>query len=334
MQEPTWLSSRGDLKMSEKDQHDLDRLGVDLNSNQIQVFRAILTAAGGPDKTVSYGDIDSNLVSLFEKKYTKAYIYRTLNELEKDGFITIDTIRTPRTYAITETNVMTALEVKRKEEHSSRLTKQEELTTKLNRLKETKSQDLALMLHKQLVGISSIEGSIMIEGIENVRSTIIREFADGAKEGDLVRVLAHASTMAEGLGPGGVTELRLIQGGFRGVKIQGLLTTSGDESLNLNLMVSHLSTMVDVFEQASQTGNIQVRISREPINTYRIVSLNEDKMLLYLTHAKESDMAALIHRKDNPGLVDDALRTFDELWETSIDVLELLKQYLRKEKES
>ena len=317
--------------MSKKIQSYLDKLSVDMNSSHMQVFRAILMASGGTDSPVSYGEIARHLESVAEKKYTKAYIYRRLNELEEDGFIKIDTIHTPRTYTTTETSVENALEAKRKEKYSSKLTRRQELTTELNRLKTVKSQELALMLHNQLAGSPSIEGSIMIEGIENVRSTIIREFADGAKEGDLVRVLSHASTMAEGLGPGGVTELRLIQGGFRGVRVQGLLTPTGEDNLNLNLMASHLSTMVDVFEQAAKTGNIQIRISREPINTYRIVTLNEDKMLLYLTHAKESDVAALVHRKDNPGLIDDALRTFDELWEISVDILELLKQFLQKQ---
>lgn len=283
---------------------------------------------------MKYGEISSSLESITEKKYTKAYIYRRLNDLEENRFIIIETIHTPRTYTITDSSVAKALEAKRQDKLSVNLIKKQDLTTKLNRLKAVKSQELALMLHNQLAGVSSIEGSIMIEGIENVRSTILREFAEGAKEGDLVRVLSHASTLADGLGPGGVTELRLLQGGFRGVKVQGLVTPTGKDNLDLNLMASHLSSMIDVFEQAAKTGNIQIRISRQPINTYRIVSLNEDKMLLYLTHAKESDVAALIHRKDNPGLIDDALKTFDELWGTSIDVLELVKQMLQKGQES
>jgi len=315
-------------------QGNLEKLGVDMNSSHMQVFRAILMAAGGTNKPVKYGEISSSLESITEKKYTKAYIYRRLNGLEENRFIIIETIHTPRTYTITDSSVAKALEAKRQDKLSVNLIKKQDLTTKLNRLKAVKSQELALMLHNQLAGVSSIEESIMIEGIENVRSTILREFADGAKEGDLVRVLSHANTLADGLGPGGVTELRLLQGGFRGVKVQGLVTPTGKDNLDLNLMASHLSPMIDVFEQAAKTGNIQIRISRQPINTYRIVSLNEDKMLLYLTHAKESDVAALIHRKDNPGLIDDALKTFDELWGTSIDVLELVKQMLQKGQES
>lgn len=309
----------------------LEKLGVDIDSSDMQVFRAVLVAAVGTDKYVKYGEIAASLESIANKKYTKAYIYRRLSELEESGFLAVDNIRSPRTYAIVETSVAKALEAKRNEKLSESLTKRQELTTMINRLKSVKSQELALMLHKQLAGISSMTDPGIIEGVENVRSTIIREFADGAKEGDLIRVLGHASTLADGLGPGGVTELRLMQSGFRGVKVQGLLTPVGDDSLNLNLMAGHLTPMVEVFEQASKTGNIQLKFTREPINTYRIVTLNEDKMLLYLTHAKESDMAALVHRKDNPGLIDDAIRTFDELWETGIDVLDIINQMLQKQ---
>lgn len=319
---------------SKRLQGNLESLGVDMNSSQMQVLQAILMAAGGTDKPVNYGEISGSLEAIAKKKFTKAYIYRRLNDLEENEFIIVDTIHTPRTYAITESSVVKALEVKRLDKLSESLTKREDLTIKLNRLKSAKIQDLALILHEQLAGASSIEGSIMIEGVENVRSTIIREFADGAKKGDVVRVLAHASTLAEGLGPGGVTELKLLQGGFKGVKMYGLLTPASQDQLDLNLMASHVAPMVEVFEQAAKTGNIYVRLAREPINTYRIVSLNEDKILLYLTHAKESDVAALIHRKDNPGLVDDAIRTFDELWETGIDVLDILKQMLQKQQSS
>ena len=312
-------------------QRSLEKLGMDMTSSKMHVFRAVLLAAGGTGKPTRYGEIASSLESIAKKKFTKAYIYRQLSELEEAGLIIINTITTPRTYSITESTISKTLEFERQEKVSESEAKRQDLTTKLNRLKPIKSQELALMFHKQLAGEPSIEGSLMIEGIENVRSAIIREFADGAKEGDHVRVLGHASTLAEGLGPGGVTELRLMQSGFRGVKVKGLLTPVGDDSLNLNLMAGHLTPMVEVFEQASKTGNIQLRFSSEPIKTYRMLTLNEDKMLLYLTHAKESDMAALVHRKDNPGLIDDAIRTFDELWETGIDVLDIINQMLQKQ---
>ena len=310
----------------------LQKLGVDMSSSEMQVFRAVLMAAKGTEKSVNYHEIATSLESI-DRKYTKAYIYRRLRNLEEDGFVIADTIHSPRTYTITESSVAKALNSRRKERLSESLTKRQDLTTKLNRLRSVKSQELALMLHKQLVGVSAFSDSLLIEGVENVRSTIIREFADGAREGDVVRVLGHASTLAEGLGPGGVTELRVMQAGFRGVKVMGLLTPVGQDTFDVKLLAKHLVPLAEVFEQAASTGNIQLRLSQEPLKTYRIVSLNEDKMLLYLTHAKESDVAALVHRNDNPGLLDDALRTFDEIWETSIDVLEIVKKMAQREHE-
>ena len=318
---------------SKKFQINLHKLGVDMDSSQMQVFRAILIAAGSTGKPVKYGEISTSLESIADKKYTKAYIYRRLNDLEESGYIIADTIHTPRTYTITESGVSKAVEKKRKAKLSESLTKRQDLTTQLNHLKSTKSQELAIMLHSQLAGQSSIEGSVMIEGQEKVRSTIIREFAEGAKDGDLIRVLAHMFTIEDGLGPSGVTELKLIETCFRGVKVRGLLTPSGQDGNDLNMMADHIVPIVDAFSQVAKTGNLEARFSREPINTYRIVSLNEDKMLLYLTHGSESNVAALIQRKDNPGLIDDAIKTFDKLFETGIDFVQILKQAaLKKQK--
>ena len=316
-----------------KFQNNLERLDIDLTSSQMQVFQAILMSAGGTGKPVQYRNISSSLEIVARKKYTKAYIYRQLHDLEESGFIGVDTIHTPRTYTINEGGVAEALEAKRQDKLSENLTKRQELTARLNRLKSARSQQLALMLHHQLAGQFTIGRSVMIEGIENVRSTIIREIGDEAKEGDLIRVLAHMSTLEDGLGPSGVTELKLLETCFRGVRVRGLLTPSGQESSHLRTMALHIAPIVDVFSQVTRTGNLEARFTREPIKTYRIVSLNEDKMLLYLTHGVESNVAALIHRRDNPGLIDDAIKTFDRLFEDGMDFIRILDQMTQRTKE-
>ena len=309
----------------------LEKLGIDMNSGEMQVFTAILKAAGETEKPVGYSDVVAALESMTKKTFTKAYIYRQLKSLDESKFIKIRNTN-PRTYLVEHDRLREALESRMETEETVSIQRKQEIELTYKQLGAIKSQELVLMLHKQLTGNQKSSDSGVIEGVENVRSTIIREFADGAQEGDLVRVLGHASTLAEGLGPGGVTELRLIQSGFRGVKVKGLLTPIEDEEMNLNLMVGHLTTLVEPFEKAARTGNIGLKFSREPINTYRMLTLNEEKMLLYLTHAKESDMAALVHREDNPGLIDDAIRTFEELWKTGIDVLDLVQQMLQKQR--
>ncbi len=319
---------------SKKVQNNLDMLGIDMTSSQMQVFQAILAAAGGIGKPANYGEISSSLESVAGKKYTKAYIYRRLHDLEDDGFISADTIHSPRTYTITESTVAKALEAKRNDKLSESLARRQELTTQLNRLRTVRTQQLAILLHHNLAGQSTIDKSTMIEGIENVRSTIIREIGDDAKEGDLIRVLAHMKTLQEGLGPSGVTELKLIETCARGVRVRGLLTPSSQGSNDLGKMASHIAPIVDAFSQVAKTGNLEAKFTREPINTYRIVSLNEDKMILYLTHGAESNVAALVHRKDNPGLVDDAIKTFDKLFDEGIDFIRILEQMTRRNKQT
>ena len=79
---------------SRKRASSFEKLGVDITSSEMQVFRAVLIAAGGINKPASYNEIATSLESIAGKKYTKAYIYRRLNSLEEDGFIIVDTIHT------------------------------------------------------------------------------------------------------------------------------------------------------------------------------------------------------------------------------------------------
>ncbi|MFW9814260.1 MAG: hypothetical protein ACFFF9_17490 [Candidatus Thorarchaeota archaeon] len=308
----------------------LERLGIDINSGEMQVFRAVLLAAGGTENPVGYSEVAAALESITKKTFTKAYIYRQLKSLDESQFIKIRNTH-PRTYTVADTSLREALEAKIIAEKGESVDRKQELESRYKQLGKIKSQELALLMHKQLTGNNVSSDSGVIEGVENVRSTIIREFADGAKKGDIVRVLAHASTIIDGLEPGGVTEFRLMQSVFRGVKVLGLMASFSEKDNNVNLMAGHFTTMTDLLNQVAETGNFQLRITSEPVNTYRMVSLNEDKMLLYLTHAKESDMAALVLREDNPGLIDDALQTFDELWKTGIDVIDLVQESLQEQ---
>jgi hypothetical protein len=117
-----------------------------------------------------------------------------------------------------------------------------------------------------------------------------------------------------------MTEMSLMARAFDGVKIIGLMIpTKGKESETHELISNYIQNVKDSFIRLASTGNSSLRIAKENILTYRMVSLNSDKMLLYLTHAADSDMAALILRKDNPGLIDDAVTTFNRIYEVAND---------------
>ncbi|MDH4214040.1 MAG: hypothetical protein OEV85_08980 [Candidatus Thorarchaeota archaeon] len=310
----------------------LTKLGVDMNSSQMMVFKAIITAANGLSRSVTYKEIVDAIKKIADKKYTKAYVYRQLSSLEKEGFIVVDAIQHPKRYSISESTLSSALARKSQHTLSELKSKHQAITRQLKLLETVDPEELAITAYNTLVGISPGSESTIIEGIENVRSTVIREFADGAKPGDYVRVLAPASTIAEGLGPGGMTELRIIQGASKGVKVHGMLTPFQQQEMSTELIAGFLKTLSGPFFEAVNTGNVKVKLAREPVQTYRMVSLNNDKMLLYLTHAKESDVAALIHRGKNAGLIDDAVSTFDRLWENGVDIAEILAKMMNSGK--
>jgi Fe2+ or Zn2+ uptake regulation protein len=310
----------------------LAKLGVDMNSSQMMVFRAVIKAAGGLSKPVTYKEVAVALRKLSDKKYTKAYVYRQLNSLEEEGFIIVDSIQHPQCYSVSESTLSGAIKRKSQQALSQLLSKRQDMKTQLNLLETANPEDVAITAYNNLIGVSTLDISTIIEGIENVRSTVVREFADGAKSGDYVRVLAPASTLADGLGPGGMTELRIMQGGSKGVRVHGMLTPLHHQEMSTDLIAGHLKTLSGPFIEAVSTGNVKVKLAREPVQTYRMVSLNNEKMLLYLTHAKESDVAALIHRGNNAGLIDDAISTFDRLWENAIDVVEIVTKMISPSK--
>jgi energy-converting hydrogenase Eha subunit C len=116
------------------------------------------------------------------------------------------------------------------------------------------------------------------------------------------------------------------------VKVRGMLIPHQREKLSIDLIANHLKMLSGSFVSAIGTGNVTLKLAREPINTYRMISLNNEKILLYLTHAKESDVAVLVHRGSNAGLIDDAISTFDGLWKDAIDVAEIVMKTLSLEK--
>jgi len=307
---------------SRADSSNFSLLGIDVDASQMTILKAVMTAAGGPSKFVIYKEIAKHL------DHTKAYIYRHLSHLNDEGYLVIDSVQTPRKYAISEAGIIKLLKMKQEEALAKLQTRKQETTTKLNLLKTVNSQNIAFVLYNQLMGLELSGESIIIEGVENVRSTIIREFGKASKSGDEIRVISPSSALERPMEQSGMAEMSLMVKAAEGVKIIGLLIPDGEQSVATELVVKYIQNIGEAFANLAASGNILMRIAKENIKTYRMTSLNREKMILYLTHTAKSDMAALIHRKDNPGLIDDAVDTFDRIFEEGIDIAELLQKML------
>ncbi|MFW9843539.1 MAG: hypothetical protein ACFFEV_03070 [Candidatus Thorarchaeota archaeon] len=314
---------------SRKDQSSFDRLGIDVDSSMITILKAVMAASGGPSKFVTYKEIVENLHKIEKKKYTKAYIYRQLSALEEEGYLVIDSVQKPRRYAISEGGIVSTLERKREEALIAVQARKQDVLGRLNLLQAINPESFAFVVFNQLMGLEPSKESIVIEGIENVRNTVVREFGMPATSGDEIRVIAPASILGPGrLERAGMAEMSLMTKALDGVRIIGLLMPTEEQAFTTNAIANYLESIKDTFASFAASGNISLNIAKENIKTYRMVSLNREKMLLYLTHAADSDIAALIHRKDNPGLIDDAVDTFDRIFNEGINIMELVQQML------
>lgn len=301
-----------------------------MSTRDMQVLKALAELMNRNPEGVTYADLSSHLV-MKGINLSKVWIYKCLSRLEDDGFVVAERISNPRLYITSQGIIAEALERKRKAIVDELKTGREEIDQKLKSVKSTSVEDLTMMAYDTIVGSVSIDSSRVIEGVEIVRSTLIKEFFQKAKKGDLIRVITPSEAADRGGETGGVTEMELLKKAPEGIELRALMVSSEDASRDQGLIATYLGDLKQILMEAILSGNLKMRTSKGPFKTYRMVSLNNNLMLLYLTHSPASDMAALVRREDNPGLLDDALNTFDRLFDEGIDIVEMMMGLLKEE---
>ncbi|MGQ4912584.1 MAG: hypothetical protein ACP6KW_10485 [Candidatus Thorarchaeota archaeon] len=308
---------------------EFEQVGLGVTPNEFMILQALVVAAGGMDRMASHAEIVDQVKKSVGKSFTKAYTYRCLHKLTEEGLVRVDLMHHPRLYSVCQRGLRRALENARRRRLRELKARRDAVEERVSALRELNLEEAAILITNRLIEGVSTGGSTVVEGAANVRSTVIREIAEEAKEGDVLRVMGYLSTVAQGMGPGGIADRSIIQSAMRGVDVRGLVVPFSDYEKDIDLLAWYFSGVGNTLRKTAGSGNIKLRICRSAARTYRIISLNEDKMVLYLTHSKESDIAALVYREDNPGLIDDAVSTFDSLWRDAEDVLEVINERIR-----
>jgi len=316
------LSGKGSLDLFEK-------LGVDMTSRDIQVLKALTEVASENPEGVTYADLSNHLTEQ-GIKLSKVWIYKCLSRLESVDFIITERISNPRMYMTSQRIIADALEKKRKAKIDELKSDREEVSAELEMVKGTSVEDLTMMVYDTIVGSVPIDSSTVIEGVENVRSILIKEFFQKAQPGDIIRLMAPTQAIDRGGETSGVTEMELLMKAAEGIKLRTILIPTLDASRDPGILGTYIGDLKEILIETLLGGNIEIRNPGTPIKTYRMVSLNNDVMLLYLTHAPASDMAALVRREVNPGLLDDALNTFDRIFDNGIDMISMIRKLAEK----
>ena len=73
-------------------------------------------------------------------------------------------------------------------------------------------------------------------------------------------------------------------------------------------------------EDVVKSGQLQVRMMRYHSKTYKMICLNEDKILLIMAESMSQPMAIFTEKDTNPILIKDAVDSFENRWRDSVEV--------------
>ncbi len=313
---------------------DLERIGVHLSAPEIQVLGAMLKAANETQGEITFQQIHANITSEKGKAPSKAWVYKCISNLESNQFITVNRLGKPRHYTATIETIMAGLANSRSRQLGILGDERKELSENLKSLEGTDMQDVASVIIGIMTGRKPKLTSGHIEGRDNVRLAMIRELCANTSPGDVLRLTEGANLLDLSPASSGPVEKALLEAVQNGLTIKALLTSQMPQGQGPASLASFLSKTSSLVVRGILDGRLQLRATPQHTSTYRMLCLNEEKMILFMSKAPYPDSAALIYRDDNPIMVDDAIATFDRLWESATDISAILRQAIASSAES
>lgn len=305
---------------------DLERIGVHLSAPEIQVLGAMLRAGNETQGEITFQQVYANITEKRAKAPSKAWVYKCISNLESNQFITVNRLGKPRHYTATIETIMAGLANSGSRQLDILEDKRKELSENLESLERADMQDMANTIIGIMTGRKPKLTSGHIEGRDNVRMAMIRELCANTSPGDVLRLTEGANLLDLGPSKSGPVEKALLESVQDGLTIKALLTSQIPQGQGPASLASFLSKTSSLVVQGILDERLQLRATPQATSTYRMLCLNEEKMILFMSKAPFPDSAALIYRDDNPTMMDDAVATFDRLWQSAIDISAILKQ--------
>lgn len=295
----------------------LRRVGINLLDFEIELIGCLYQIGEGFSSWATATEIWQQLTSRSAKpkQISKAWVYRGLSELVERGFIQVDRINRPIKFMMTSDTLVQGIERKKSEKKEELLEMRRVLSKRVDSFARIDAKELATDLMNYLKGEGMAAKSGVIEGIDNVRAVIDQEIVGRAQAGDKIWIINPISILqfAQMNSP---TYRKIFEATDRDVNIRGLLILTGEEeTTNLPRIDVHMTNTMKLFLESMQQMSIEIRVLPSQVRTYRMLGLNKERIMLYLSDVAQADIAALIRYEDNPSFVEDAASSFERLWE-------------------
>ncbi|MFW9907695.1 MAG: hypothetical protein ACFFEF_03895 [Candidatus Thorarchaeota archaeon] len=302
----------------------LDSVGINLHSRDIQVLGAILGLQSRIGSRHTIDEIHQRINEQAKREFSKAWIYKCLSNLEEDKFITVNRMDTPNTYSAGLQSISSALQ----QRIMKRLLELKELEINteetLRSLEQMSSGDIANYIVERATGVVTSKSAMIVEGLQNVRRTIVREMCTGVGEGDILRLNDRTNLLDISKLESGLVESKLLEAAMNGLEIRAIISQlPAAGGANEDALMMFLKKEGATLLKAITSGKLQLRAAGTSIVSYRMISLNMDKMLLFLADTPKPATVALITGKANPTLIENAVASFDKAWDTAQDITNL-----------
>ncbi len=262
------------------------------------------------------------LSSIDSQRVTSNWVYKCLHKLERCHFIKVDRLHRPNYYFVDRS----ILQDGARENWTRKINKIrrdiQQLETEIKILESARAETLASYLYRQLGGTTYSSGTRIVSGETCLRSSVIREIIESTGDGTIIR-----TCMSEPL-------LYIMNESYIDT-INELLKMIVSRKMELRIMLVPKEGNIDRFQrqirwivtQIESINNnmisgdwLKVRIYPQDVKTYRMICIDNKKMILCLSTVYPIERALIVDSNDNRYMIEDAVRTFDRRWCKAIEV--------------
>ena len=289
----------------------LEILELDLGRKDMVVLGALLKAQKEPSDYVDFETLREQLAKdEGSRKGKDSLIYRSLSNLERDGFLEIDKSEHTHGYNSSIARMEEALKRILGEKRKSLEKDLETIDSDIGAISKMDSDTLAYRLVNLVTGKKREDQTVFAQGWDNIIRLHNEKVGKGLKKGDVVRATLQWYTQTEFSDPKRLKQtLSVIQ---QGAEFRILDHDRTERELRNN--IREFTTML------IGLGNVGYRIFPREDKTYQFMARNKEGLVLFVSEQPLS--ATWIPRTVNPELVDTAIEGFDRDYEKGIDLLE------------
>ncbi len=298
---------------------DLKHLGISLDSSEFMVLQTIIRICQ-TDRAATFKQIQDAIEKERGVRRSRTWIYKILSSLQKSEFITTNRFPGPYQYCTDKFVIAKAIERKKREVLDHLEETKKHVEGKIALLQASSARDMAEYFHNQMVIQSFSSGTIIVSGLENSIELTNSRVIDVSGEGDIVRVITQLKKFSRAFSNRRVR--KTLQMALQRKSVLRILLRSNLEYPELKKTWSEF--FHDIHETLTYDENASVRVVIGGNPSYRFAALNDERITLFLDADEMGGSAIFLTRTKNKFILNDAIATFEQLWQQAIDVKDIL----------